>query len=118
MFQVISKPVGDASRSRVRMGGRWALPTSRSHREVVQLLREGRLRLGKETCERPTTVTPELLTSQGPMLPLLVTHGEQMSVAVEGRAYVAGTVIVGLVPAEGTADVGGHQEVAEPPRET
>ncbi len=101
VLQVVSKPPGKAPRSRVRMGGQWALPTRRSHREVVQLLRDRHLRLEKETVPAETTIAPELSTSRGPMLPLLLLEGEHSRIAVEGRICPAGTVIVGLLPAAG-----------------
>jgi hypothetical protein len=101
MLQIVSKPPGKAPRSRVRMGGRWALPTRRSHREVVQLLRDRNLRLEKETVPAETRIAPELSTSRGPMLPLLLLEGEHSRIAVEGRVCAAGTVIIGLLPAAG-----------------
>lgn len=97
VYQVVTKPIHDTSRSRVRMGGRWALPTHRSHAEVVAALGDGRLRLAEVPCERPTTIRAEMATPEGPLVPLLVVEAGRVGVAVEGRTCPAGAVLVGLV---------------------
>jgi NhaP-type Na+/H+ or K+/H+ antiporter len=105
VLQIVSKP-GQMPRSRVRMGGRWALPTRWSHREIVQFLQDKQLRLEKETVLAETTIGPELSTSRGPMLPLLLVEGEQLTIAVEGRVCAANTLVIGLLPAEGAGNSG------------
>jgi hypothetical protein len=97
VFQVVSKPAGHTPRFRVRMAGRRAMPTGRSHREVVHLLRRGGLRLDTEPLPRSAALPSELVTSRGSMVPLLVLEGGQVHVAVEGRACATPAVVVGLI---------------------
>jgi hypothetical protein len=115
LLQILSKPAGAAPHSRVRLGGRWAMPAQRSHREIAELLAQRRLYLATEAFQAPTVLTAGLMTSKGPMIPLLVVDGGRLHIAVEGQTCSAHAVIVGLLPRDLAQAATGGAEDQPPP---
>jgi hypothetical protein len=71
---------------------------------MARLLRQRRLHLDTEACDRPTTITHRLMTARGPMVPLLVLDDRRLRIAVQGYTCPVHAVIVGLVPSRGSED--------------
>jgi hypothetical protein len=117
VLQVLSKPVSDPGRSRVRMSGRWALPTGLSHQQVTQLLQEGRLQLAAEPCKRPLPINHPLGTLDRPIVPLVIVDGKGCRIAVEAETCAAGCTLIALVrsPGSGVENAGEEEIVASPP---
>jgi hypothetical protein len=103
-LQVVSKPGGEATRSRVRLAGNRALPTTLPQGEIIQKLVRGEFVVAAVPCNAETTITADLATSGGPTVPLLILDSSAPRVAVEGSVCPAKGTILGLRPIQGHID--------------
>jgi len=97
ILQVISKPIKEAERSRVRIHGRWAMPSRQSHQEIIQMLASGQLAVETERCSSARKIGADFASSKGPMVPLLVLAGRRLRIAEEGADCPTEAIVVGLV---------------------
>lgn len=100
VLQVVSKPDGTTPRPRVRMAGRWAMPSKHSHQEITHLLAQKQLAIVTETCQGPRTLTVDPATRGGLLVPLLVLDGGRVHIATEGQTCPDNAILIGVVRPE------------------
>jgi NhaP-type Na+/H+ or K+/H+ antiporter len=108
VFQIISKPSGESPRTKVRMLGRWAMPTRYTHREILSLLARKLLRVEAIPCPAATVMAAETSDCAPSRVPLVVLDGNRLSLAVDGSKYRAGAIILTLVPVCPNANPSGN----------
>lgn len=105
VFQIRSKPPRDARRSKVRMAGRWAMPTELSHLAVCSLVRSEHLHLSEVPLVENTLMSSRFLTAvehgaasdpTPTFVPLIVLQHNSWRLAVDGQAYPAGSKVLGF----------------------
>lgn len=95
-YQILSKPVDGEPRANVRMRGRWAMPTARSHQSICAMLRREEAAIVTTQFEKETVLARDSATTEPIFVPLLVVKGDVAQIATDGVTYGAGVKVIGL----------------------
>lgn len=102
VYQVVSKPINDATRSRVKTRGRWAMPSKFAHQTVCNMIEKQQLVLANYSVSKEFVLNPEMTWKDGTFIPMVVIGPRGARLAIAGETCPTGSVIVGLTDASVT----------------
>lgn len=82
--QVLSKVSSDATRSSVRIAGRWAMPSTFDHAAICRMIEQGELTLVTESLADETTLNLHSQSPNTPAVPVLISSAKQHHIATVG----------------------------------